>query len=154
MHRISDVRMGGISSRNFRMLRHLCGDTTLKNLVIVTNRWEEVPLSVGEAREAELASQDIFFKPALDKGAKLLRHTNDIDSATNILRSTIRNTALPLTIQTEMVDEGKDLDETAAGAEVHTEMKRLMKKHEEDLQTLKAEMDEGSIYYVLSTSQS
>ncbi|KAF7424183.1 hypothetical protein PC9H_009486 [Pleurotus ostreatus] len=143
MHRISDVRMGGISSRNFRMLRHLCGDTTLKNLVIVTNRWEEVSPSLGEAREAELASQDIFFKPALDKGAKLLRHTNDVDSAMNILRYTIRNAPLPLKIQEEMVDEGKSLDDTAAGAEVHAEIKRLMKKHEKDLRALKAEMDEA-----------
>jgi hypothetical protein len=38
VHRISDVLMGGISSRNFRMFRKLCGDDTLKNVVIVTKK--------------------------------------------------------------------------------------------------------------------
>ncbi|KAF7422444.1 hypothetical protein PC9H_010600 [Pleurotus ostreatus] len=143
MHRISDYRMGGLSARNFRMLRRLCGDTTLKNLVIVTNMWGDVSLSVGEARERELATQDKFFKQALDKGAKMLRHTHSFDSAINILRYALRNTPLPLKIQEEMVDEGKDLPETGAGAELNAELEKLMKKHEEDMRALKAELEEA-----------
>jgi hypothetical protein len=107
-HRISDFRMGGISMRNLRLLRQLCGGNTLKNVVIVTNRWEEVKPGVGEAREAELASDDMFFKHVLDKGAQMARHDNTIDSAKKILHLILRNNPLPLRIQAELVtDEGK-----------------------------------------------
>ncbi|KAG5219505.1 P-loop containing nucleoside triphosphate hydrolase protein [Salix suchowensis] len=54
IHRISDVRMGGASTRNFKLFRGLCGDNMLQNVVIVTNMWSQVPLDVGEAREEEL----------------------------------------------------------------------------------------------------
>lgn len=146
LHRISDFRMSGLSTRNFRMLRHLCGEKTLKNLAIVTNMWGEVPAAVGEAREAELASQDLFFKPALDKGATLLRHTNTFDSALNVLRYIIGNTPLPLQIQSEMVDSGMALSETAAGGELRAELAALITKHEQEIRTLKSEMDEGVCY--------
>ncbi|KAF7424178.1 hypothetical protein PC9H_009481 [Pleurotus ostreatus] len=143
LHRISDFRMSGLSTRNFRMLRHLCGEKTLKNLAIVTNMWGEVPAAVGEAREAELASQDLFFKPALDKGATLLRHINTLDSAMNVLRYIIGNTPLPLQIQSEMVDSGMALSETAAGGELRAELAALINKHEQEIRTLKSEMDQA-----------
>ena len=66
-HRISDKRFTGIAGRNFKIFRELCGETNLKNVVLVTNMWGEVPHEVGKAREKELAS--VFLKPALDKGA-------------------------------------------------------------------------------------
>jgi len=74
-HRISNFRMGGISTRNFNMFRKLCGDSTLQNVVIITNMWGEVDPQVGGAREAELVREDIFFKPVLDKGAQIARRT-------------------------------------------------------------------------------
>jgi len=57
------------------MFRKLCGDSTLQNVVIVTNMWGEVDPQVGGACEAELMREDIFFKPILDKGAQIARRT-------------------------------------------------------------------------------
>jgi hypothetical protein len=48
-------------------------------VVLLTNMWGEVSHEVGEARERELTSN--FFKPALDKGAQLVRHHNTEQSA-------------------------------------------------------------------------
>ena len=56
------------------MFRELCGDTSLKNIVLVTNMWDTVTPNVGESREMELTNK--YFKPALDKGAQLARHQN------------------------------------------------------------------------------
>jgi hypothetical protein len=53
IHRISDIRFTGIAGRNFKMFRELCGDSTLKNVILVTNMWGDVPQDVGEAREEE-----------------------------------------------------------------------------------------------------
>jgi hypothetical protein len=88
--------MGGISTRNFRLFRQLCGDTTLKNVVIVTNMWGEVSEEMGIAREVELANNDKFFKPALAKGAQMLRYANNPESVRNVLHAIINNHPLSL----------------------------------------------------------
>ncbi|KAJ7678997.1 P-loop containing nucleoside triphosphate hydrolase protein [Mycena polygramma] len=144
MHRISDVRMGGISTRNFKMFRQLCGESTLKNIVIVTNMWGEVGIEVGEAREAELASDERFFKPVLDKGARLLRHDNDVASAQGILHYLIGNQPRALRIQCELVDQGKEISQTAAGEELNRELAEQIKRHRQEMAILQQEMKESA----------
>ena len=79
--------------------------------------WSRVKPEVGKEREAQLMSKDIFFKPALDNGARMVRHGNTVPSAQGIIRLLIDNRPLPLQIQRELVDENKDLVETRAGRE-------------------------------------
>ncbi|KAG9227683.1 hypothetical protein CCMSSC00406_0000671 [Pleurotus cornucopiae] len=126
VHRISDFRMGGTSTRNFRMFRKLCGDDSLRNVVLVTNMWGQVPLDVGEAREQELKQEDMFFKPVLDEGAQLKRHNNTLTSAHEILRSVAFKDPVSLLIQ-----------------------KELARKFKEQQAKLRAEMEEGHLPFVL-----
>jgi len=140
VHRISDFRMGGVSTRNFKMFRQLCGESTLRNVVIVTNMWGEVSRDVGEAREAELVNQEIFFKPVLDKAALMMRHENTRDSAHHILLQIIDNHPLPLRIQRELVDQGKDISQTAAGAELNRELMEQIQVHKREMRELEREM--------------
>ncbi|KAG1747167.1 uncharacterized protein EDB91DRAFT_72861 [Suillus paluster] len=86
MHRISDVRVGGTSRRDFTMFQELCGKEAYKNVLLVTNMWGEVNEDLL-AREQELREKDIFFKPILDNGALLLRHMNDQESAHKLIRN-------------------------------------------------------------------
>ncbi|KAL0579292.1 hypothetical protein V5O48_002690 [Marasmius crinis-equi] len=143
LHRISDFRVGGISRRNFRMFKELCGEDTLKNVVIATNMWGEVSQAVGEAREAELSREDKFFKPVLDKGAQLVRHDNTPQMARAILLHLVQNRPLPLRIQTELVDQGKSISQTAAGAELNRELMEQIKKHEREMREIQQEMKEA-----------
>ncbi|KII85056.1 hypothetical protein PLICRDRAFT_178816 [Plicaturopsis crispa FD-325 SS-3] len=143
IHRISDNRLGGVSRRNFKMFRELCGDTSLKNVIIATNMWGEVDLSVGEAREAELAREDMFFKPVLEKGAQLLRHENTLASAQALLRTILDNHPIPLRIQHELIDERKNIAQTAAGEELNREFIEQERKHREEMAVLKQEMQEA-----------
>jgi hypothetical protein len=130
MQRITDVRMSGISAHNLNMFRQLCGDSNLKNTVIVTSLWGEVRRKVGEAREAELANNDTFFKPVLDKGARLFRHHKDVKSAQGIIPSIIGNQPCTLQIQHELGDLGKDISQTAAGEELnHAELCRRIPRN-------------------------
>jgi len=76
IHRISDNRFPGIPAGNFKVFHQLCGDSSLKGVILVTNMWGEISSGVGEARERELITND--FKPTLDKGARLARHHNTI----------------------------------------------------------------------------
>ena len=122
LHRITDFRMGGISTRTFRLFRKICGDNTLKNVVIVTTRWDVVPSHEGERRERELRSDERFFKLALDQQAHLLRHDNTMESAQKIVRTIFPNHPMPLNIQRELVDEHKQLGDTIAGREFESQM--------------------------------
>ncbi|KAH8103309.1 P-loop containing nucleoside triphosphate hydrolase protein, partial [Cristinia sonorae] len=135
MHRISDTRMSGVSKRNFGMFRSLCGEKTLRNVVLVTNMWGEIQQSVGEAREHELATDDILFKPVLDKGAAMARHMNSSESALAILQRFVDNHPEALAIQTEVVEEGRGIDDTTAGVDLQREMTREIeeaKRRQED----------------------
>ncbi|KAJ8077694.1 hypothetical protein PM082_002127 [Marasmius tenuissimus] len=151
LHRISDTRVGGMSTKNFRVFRELCGEDTLKNVAIVTNRWEEVPPAKGAAREEELRTRDLFFKVAIDKGAQLVRHQNTSESAATILRDMVTNNApLPLLIQEEMVDKNKQLSDTAVGQflslDLSEQMQRLkneVERLQNELKSLKENRDEG-----------
>ncbi|KZP20219.1 hypothetical protein FIBSPDRAFT_954831 [Athelia psychrophila] len=139
MHRINDVRMGGIAVRSFGMFRELCGDKSLKNVAIVTNFWSEVKPDTGNAREAELRSD--FFKSALAKQAKLLRHDGTLAGASNIVAAIMGNDPMALRIQEEMVIEKKDILQTAAGTVLNHELEKQARKHEEELKKIKMDME-------------
>lgn len=143
IHRILDNRVGGISSRNFKMFRNLCGDTSLKNVAIVTNMWGTIDLHLGQARERELASKDIFFKSVLDKGARLVRHDHTLESARVILRSFFGQKPQALQIQREL-DAGMDISQTSAGKELNRDLMDKIAGHRQEMQTLMEEMNEAS----------
>lgn len=118
------------------MLRNLCGDATLQNVLLVTNMWSGVDPDVGEARERELASNDKFFKSALDKGARMLRHDGSQGSAQAILRHLVGLEPSTLLVQDEMVNQDKDLAHTTAGAEVIRGLKERSERHAKALEML------------------
>ncbi|TDL23894.1 P-loop containing nucleoside triphosphate hydrolase protein [Rickenella mellea] len=122
VHRISDVRMGGVSTRNVRMFRKLCGETTLRNVVIVTTMWDRMDPGDGEARERELATDDAFLKPMLDMQAQMVRHHRTLESTQAILRRLIHNRPLAMQIQEELVDQQLDVMQTSAGEDLNKEL--------------------------------
>jgi hypothetical protein len=138
MHRISDGRFSGIAGRNFRIFRELCGEASLKNVVLVTNMWGDVSHDVGEARERELASK--FLKPALDKGARMVRHHNTEQSAHDVIRHIMNNHPVVLQIQREVVDERKDVANTAAGAALKADLAEEARRHKADVRRAQEEM--------------
>jgi hypothetical protein len=141
LHRISDFKMGGISQRNFNMFYELCGNSTLKNVAIVTNMWGEVSQAIGEARERELATEEMFFGSAIGNGAVLLRHNKTVQSAQAILRHVVHNRPLALRIQQEIVDERKDLEDTGAGEVLYRDLKAQARKHREELEEIMRRME-------------
>ena len=120
------------------MFRELCGDSTLKNIVLVTNMWGQVSPEEGQDRENQLTSK--FFKPVLDKGAQMIRHHNTVESAHNVIRAIIRNHPIVLQIQREIVDEGKAIVDTAAGEVVNKETKELIRRHQAEMEKVRQEM--------------
>ena len=106
------------------MFQKLCGDNALRNVVIVTNMWEGVSARICmNRREAVLMEGDDFFKPVLDKGARMARHESTVLSAEKIIRLILGNQRrLPLRIQEELVEENEAISGTGAGEELNQEL--------------------------------
>ena len=127
------------------MFRNLCGETSLRSVVIVTTMWDEIPQSTGEERERELATKDVFFKPALEKGARFARHTDSLESAQAIIRSIIENQTTPITLQIQdELSRGLNISETLAGKELGRELFEQMERHRQEMRGLMSEMQEAS----------
>lgn len=141
MYDITNNKMSGPSRKNLQMLRNLCGDTNFRNILLVTNMWSGVDPNVGEARERELRSNDKFFKPALDKGAQMLRHNGSQASAHAILRRLVGLAPATLLVQDEMVNQEKDLVHTTAGAGIMCELKEQTERHAKALEQLFLSME-------------
>ncbi|KAF8228363.1 P-loop containing nucleoside triphosphate hydrolase protein [Tricholoma matsutake] len=142
LHRISDNRMGGASTRSFRLFRKLCGDDVMTNVIIVTNMWSKVSFHEGEMRELQLTTDDRFFKPAMDRGARIFRHDHTAPCALDILRHILHNNPRPLAIQRELVNEQKHICDSEAGREVNHRLRAFTRKCTEDMISLKAELQE------------
>ncbi|KAF8153686.1 P-loop containing nucleoside triphosphate hydrolase protein, partial [Mycena galopus ATCC 62051] len=142
-HRITDDRMGGISARNLRMFRKLCGDNALKSVVIVTTRWDDVQekdRGAMDKREKELMeTPGKLFEPVVAAGGQFLRHDNTTGSARRVMEAVLQKEPIVLQIQLEMHD-GKTLEETAVGSELAAEMEKLMDGHSSEMKNLKAGM--------------
>jgi hypothetical protein len=140
-HRVSDERFTGIDVRNFGVFRKLCGEKTLKNVAIVTNMWEKVDLETGEARERQMSTK--FFKPAIDKGARFLRHVNTKESAHSVIRTLLDNDLLAFQIQEELVDNDMEFTQTAAGQEIRRGLDKHAEALGEKIKELQSELEEA-----------
>ena len=128
LHRISDVRFGGTATRNLRMFSRLCGPDAMKNVVILTTRWDETRRDVAEKTETDLRNG--HFKEFVNNGAKVLRHDNTVASARNVISSILD---LPPIAEIKVVNEivgGRSLAETDAGRELDSQLTQLKTQHE------------------------
>ena len=133
-HRISDERWRRSDTRSFGWLRRICGERTLRNVVLVTNMWGNVNPNLGATREQQLAAE--FVRPALDKGARLLRHHDTTESAHRIIRAILDNRRTTLQVQRELVDEKREFDRTTVGEEITREVDESARKLEQDIEEL------------------
>ncbi|KAL4064017.1 P-loop containing nucleoside triphosphate hydrolase protein [Scleroderma citrinum] len=141
-HRIIDPRVGGTAHRNLRMFRKLCGDDSLKNVVIVTTMWDMVTPEEGERRENELMSSDELFKPLLDAGAITMRHDRTAKSAATIIEYLLGKSPTIPQIVHEIVNKGKALEDTAAGTELRSEIHELVKLLKDEMHEMQKRFEE------------
>ncbi|KAJ2923135.1 hypothetical protein H1R20_g13959, partial [Candolleomyces eurysporus] len=135
-HRISDVRMGAVAKKNLVMFQKMCGEHAYPNVVIVTTRWNEVNTIVAESRESELRSKDAFFKSIAEAGAPLMRYGRTEACTQTIIRKALERQPVELTIQRQMVVEGKKVAETDAGMRLQVEKMDSIEKCKEVLKDL------------------
>jgi len=122
------------------MFRKLCGDDSMKNIVILTTMWDKVTSEEGEQREQELKSSNNVFKPLLDKGAITMRHDRTPESADKVINYLRTKNPTTTQIVREIVEERKALEATAAGTELRSDIQALLQKNNEEMKSLETEM--------------
>lgn len=96
---------------------------------------------LGSKREREL--RDNFWAYMLHRGSTLGRYTGDARSAVTLVSQLLSKDTIVLDLQKELVDEGKDLNETPAGQYVDGTLERKKKEYEKalsDLEELRREL--------------
>ncbi|RXW18922.1 hypothetical protein EST38_g6932 [Candolleomyces aberdarensis] len=127
VHRISDFYVNGLAKTNLGIFRKLCGDSSLQNVVIMTNMWSRLHSEPeGRRRAVELASTDDFFKPAIVEGAVMMHHMqNTVESARTVIRQILKNHPIALSTYEETVDQHTSINKTGMGMTVDEKLAQL-----------------------------
>ena len=134
LHRITDVRYQGSSLKALNIFKKICGQLALKNVLLVTTRWNEVDEAVGASREKQL--REDFWAYMLSNGSTMTRFHGTKDSAMVIVSELMSKQTIVLELQRELVVEGKTLQETAAGGFVGENISVLKAQYEQELRDL------------------
>ena len=124
------------------MLRKLCGYESMSSVIIATTMWDRVSESVGEEHEFGLKTK--FWGRMLSDGSRVMRHTNDHNSAINIIDDLVnRNTTIVLDIQKQMLNQRASLLQTAAGFAVDTDLVKTWRRVQEALEDTREDMKDA-----------
>ena len=144
LHRISDVRMGGLARRNLVLFLKLCGPSCLPNVILATTFWDITEPSIAAQRERQLIENEVIWGFMHSHGSTILRHSGSRQSAMAILERSLRNRCrMTLQIQREINIEGLYLNETEAGRQLNEDISREQQRLEQQIEELRERMEES-----------
>lgn len=144
LHSISETRMKGSHRTNLRMFQKLAGLENLGSVVLTTTLWDKTPPEIGKAREAEMISTDDFWGSMIKNGSQFRRFTNDKPSALRIIGLLVdKHKTVVLSLQREMADGNKALDQTDAGKALNLEINKQKEVFEKRLKEQEDEMKDA-----------
>lgn len=144
MHDIRVPRFTGSAAKNMRMFEKLVGEAALSNVLLITNRWDEVNLQQGERRLEQLTQNPNMWGTMIERGSTVERFSGTAQDAQRILKSVLdKKHRTLLNIQQELVDRQLDLSETETGKTLVEEIKHLRTDHMRQMANLQNEMKEA-----------
>lgn len=118
----------------------MCGKNNLSSIALTTTFWDVLDTDRAQQIEAELISRDKFWARLIAQGCTTFRQDLGRDSAIKIVSSLIdqRKERMVLQIQSEIVEEGKNIQETAAAAELSTDLLALKQQQEAEIERIRS----------------
>ena len=92
-------------SGNIEILKELCGDATLRNVVIMIHEWEEVSPETEELLNASFSNEGSFHA-VIEHGAQVYRCTDASKPDVGALRFILGGTPVVPKVQQGPIDEG------------------------------------------------
>ncbi|VUC35472.1 unnamed protein product [Clonostachys rosea] len=141
LHRITDVRMQGSAKKNLLMFKQLCGQDALKQVILVTTMWDRVSREEGTRREEELINTSEFWGWMVSKGSSVRRHGHNESSAKELVHQLIgHSNCITTDLQKQLIDENLTLDQTSAGRELQSELRKEQEKWAKRLAEVEEQM--------------
>lgn len=134
IHRITDIRYNRTAVKTFEIFKKICGHEALRNVLLVTSRWDGIDEAKGADRERQLKEK--FWAYMVDRGSNISRFHGDRDSAISLVSQLLVRDKVVLQLQKELVDEGKDLNDTVAGSYVDDNLEKLKQQVKDELASI------------------
>ncbi|KAL3484498.1 hypothetical protein BJX62DRAFT_243881 [Aspergillus germanicus] len=161
MHRISDPRLSGTARLNLNMLKYMLGEPAYENAAIVTSMWSSPPTELEVQREKELLTEGGILAEILEGGGRAFRYyASDLEgtSATPSSKSVplavidhilhqARAGPIILQIQSELVDDKRELIDTSAGRFLaDRQALDLRREYDAAMQGIRDRISEGTLF--------
>ncbi|OAL42938.1 hypothetical protein IQ07DRAFT_525270 [Pyrenochaeta sp. DS3sAY3a] len=145
IHPITEPRMKGSAVKNLNMFRKVVGKDNMASCCLVTTKWSLQDMETSVSREDEIATNPKFWKPLLDRGARMARFDDSQQSAIDIIKPLVNERGFipQITIETQI--QGKRLVETEAGQEVNVNLEEAVKSHKAEMSILTAQHQQALI---------
>ncbi|KAL8968749.1 MAG: hypothetical protein Q9197_004713 [Variospora fuerteventurae] len=145
LHPIDQPKLAGTARKNLAMFKLLYGDESLQSVVLATTMWRDEIQADAAQRVTQLESTPEYWGRMIEHGSSVFRHDNTPESALRIIDHIIgRRERIVLSIQKQMIDEHRTIDQTSAGQlerhEIIKEKKRAARRLEENREELEASL--------------
>ncbi|KAK6341269.1 hypothetical protein TWF696_008352 [Orbilia brochopaga] len=138
VHDISKEKMGKKSHKSLRTFQNLVGETSLKNVVLVTTHWNWFFKGAQTRREEELRTT--FWSSMLARGSQILRHSGSRRSALRIVKMLLDREPVVIRIVEQTVRDRLPVGQTDAGTIVTDGLRDLEGKLVNNIASVNEEM--------------
>jgi hypothetical protein len=119
LHDISAPRWTASTKRGLIFLKALCGAENYDSIVLLTTKWDLVPLEKGKDRQRELVSKPEMWGDLEARGSFVYPHSTGRVSALSLIEHIIfKNKKYLLAIQRELRNGSDNLNDTELGREI------------------------------------
>ncbi|KAK5659175.1 hypothetical protein OQA88_1265 [Cercophora sp. LCS_1] len=128
LHPVTLNRVGGMERRRTKLLQAILGSDAYKRVLIATTMWDDlVPQAALQLRVRGRTRDGGVWGDMVGRGAVVLQHNNNQESAHNIIRHIIKmpeksGRAKPLLLQDEMVEKKGRVKDTTLGKEMKRQL--------------------------------
>lgn len=153
LHRITHNRVTGFGAHAFNLIKKICGPSAASSVALVTTWWDQLgqggeQYGQGIQREKELLETESFWGSMQQSGSRTMRWHGTSASARSVVASLLQVTdgrSPILQIQREIVDDGKELDDTEAGLEMARHHGMMWQQLCGELKSITAELQEARL---------
>ncbi|KAM7222485.1 P-loop containing nucleoside triphosphate hydrolase protein [Rhypophila decipiens] len=145
LHQIHENKMKGSARQYLEIFRSLCGDQALRNVMLVTTRWDRIGQGeLGDALRREQELIDRWWGPMQKMGSHVTQFHGSRGEAEAMILELVRDRpSVVLDIQRELVDDQMEIGETKAGQQLGEQMKTRIADHQQHLALLDAQIAEA-----------
>jgi hypothetical protein len=152
LHPITANRVGGTERKRTRLLQTILGENAYKRVIIGTTMWDDLKNDDGrftQRMQGRLEEGEVWSEMH-SKGATILRHHNNKESAHGIVRQIIQKSevedgGVELQLQKELIDVRGKVSKTTVGREVKRHIKDKLQVLNDNLRELDSSKPQAQV---------